>query len=164
MFLFQDWKANRGNVKGRFVMFCFRFAHFLRTNKVLLILSLPYLIAHKVFFDWFMNIDIPIKVKIGKSCTIYHGHGLVINADTIIGDHCVIRHTTTIGNKMKSDGSYSGSPVIGNNCDIGAHVILLGEVRVGDNVTIGAGSVITKDIPSNAIAYGNPFKIKMKEL
>jgi acetyltransferase-like isoleucine patch superfamily enzyme len=48
---------------------------------------------------------------------------------------------------------------IGNNCRIGSNVTLL-PVEIGDNVVIGAGSVVTKDIPSNSIVYGNPARIK----
>ena len=47
---------------------------------------------------------------------------------------------------------------------LGANVIIIGNVKVGNNVTIGAGSVVVKDIPDNAIAVGNPAKvIKYKE-
>lgn len=49
--------------------------------------------------------------------------------------------------------------VIGNNVWIGGGTIICPGVRIGDNVTIGAGSVVTKDIPENVIAVGNPCKI-----
>ena len=53
---------------------------------------------------------------------------------------------------------------IGNNVWIGANSVILPEVEIGDNVVIGAGSVVTKDIPKNSIAVGNPCKvIKQKE-
>ncbi|MFT5295393.1 MAG: maltose O-acetyltransferase [Colwellia sp.] len=49
--------------------------------------------------------------------------------------------------------------VIGKNCWITTRVIILPGVTIGDNVTIGAGSVVTKDIPSNTFAAGNPAKV-----
>lgn len=53
---------------------------------------------------------------------------------------------------------------IGSNCWLGAHVVVLPGVQIGENVTIGAGSIVTKDIPANSVAVGNPCKvIKMKE-
>ena len=52
------------------------------------------------------------------------------------------------------------SPVkIGNNVWIGGNVVILPGVTIGDNCTIGAGSVVTKDIPASSIAYGNPCKV-----
>ena len=48
---------------------------------------------------------------------------------------------------------------IGKNCWLGAGVIVLPGVTIGDNAVIGAGSVVTKDIPSNVVAVGNPCKV-----
>ena len=48
---------------------------------------------------------------------------------------------------------------IGKNCWLGAGVIVLPGVTIGDNTVIGAGSVVTKDIPSNVVAVGNPCKV-----
>ena len=65
----------------------------------------------------------------------------------------------------KEDGSFEfcktqTAPVtIGNHVWIGGGVIILPGVSIGDNVVIGAGSVVTKDIPSNTIAYGNPCRV-----
>ena len=52
-----------------------------------------------------------------------------------------------------------GKIIIGNNCFIGARSTILPGVTIGDNTIIGAGSVVTKDIPSNVVAVGNPCKI-----
>ena len=48
---------------------------------------------------------------------------------------------------------------IGENCWLGAGVIVLPGVSIGDNSVIGAGSIVTKDIPSNVVAFGNPCKV-----
>ncbi len=161
-YILQDWHANQGNPKGRFLMFFFRIAFFLRTNKILKIIFLPYLVAHVLFFDWFLNVDIPLQTKLGKGCVIFHGHALVINAFAEIGDNCILRHSTTIGNKLDKSGNETNSPVLGNNCELGASVIIIGPIIIGDNVTVGAGAIVTKNIPSNSIAYGNPLIIKPK--
>lgn len=50
-------------------------------------------------------------------------------------------------------------PVIGNNAHLGASVTIIGAIKIGDNVTIGAGSVVVKDIPNICIIAGNPAKI-----
>lgn len=102
-----------------------------------------------------LGIDIPYKVKCGKNLTIYHPLGIVINKDVTIGDNCIIRHNTTIGSK----NSENDCPSIGSNVDIGCNALILGKIKIGDNVIIGAGSVVLKDVENNAIVAGNPAKI-----
>ena len=54
---------------------------------------------------------------------------------------------------------YSFPVRIGNNCWIGANVVILPDVTIGDNTVIGAGSIVTKDIPANVIAFGSPCRV-----
>lgn len=156
----QDFYVNRGNHKGMVIVLSYRISSYIKNNNYLLIrvLGYPFLKLYSFIFTWIMGVEIPAKTKIGEGLQIWHGVGIIINVKTIIGKNCVLRHTTTIGNK------YGGgeSPVIGDNVNIGAHSIIIGDIKVGDNVTIGAGSIITKSIPDNAIVYGNPLKIKFK--
>lgn len=158
-YLFQDWKGNANNSKGRFVLFFYRLASVATRHKILFFLFIPYLIIYRVLIEWVLGIELPYKTKIGKGFIIYHGHSLVINDHSIIGENCIIRHSTTIGNKLLQDGSYSKSPVIGDNVDIGSNVCIIGAINIGNNVKIGAGSIVVKDVPSNCIVVGNPAKV-----
>lgn len=88
----------------------------------------------------------------GHSCQILHPYATVLNAESI-GDNFSCLNCTTIGATNK------GKPVIGNNVSLGVSVTIIGNVHIGDHVTIGAGSVVVKDIPSNCIAAGNPAKV-----
>lgn len=99
------------------------------------------------------GIQIPIETQIGYGLYIGHGVGIIINGSTIIGNNCNISQFLTIG-------SNHGTPaVIGDNVYIGPSVCLVENVHIGNNVTIGAGSVVTKDIPANATIAGVPARI-----
>ena len=120
-----------------------------------MLIGFPFRLFHKLFVQWILGVDIDEKVIIGPGLTIFHGQGLVINPGTIIGNNVILRHNTTIGNKTKG----GGSPRIGNNVEIGTSAVIIGEINIGENSIIGAGTIVTKDVPANSIVYGNPFKI-----
>lgn len=90
--------------------------------------------------------------KIGGGCLGIHPVGSIINAQSV-GNDFTIRNNTVIG---KGNG---GTPVIGNNVNIGVNSVVIGGITIGNNVTIGAGSVITKSVPDNCVVVGNPAYI-----
>jgi putative colanic acid biosynthesis acetyltransferase WcaB len=162
-YLFQDWQSNRKNFKGQLVLFLFRLVQLINRWMVLKVIFILYLLAYRYWVDWVWGIELPRKLTVGKGLTLYHGHALVVNQGVIIGENCVLRNSTTIGHKKLADGSFSKCPRIGNNVDIGANVCIIGDIEVGDNVIIGAGAVVTKNIPSDCVVVGNPARILDKK-
>lgn len=79
---------------------------------------------------------------------IHIGHNSIIGYNTVLLTH------EFLVNEFRTGKIY-----IGDNTMIGANVTILPGVEIGSNVKVGAGSVITKDIPNNALAYGNPLQI-----
>lgn len=96
------------------------------------------------------NADTFIKpsLKLGRYARFVHPHCVHINCDSI-GHHLIIYHCITIG------GINGKTPIIGNNVTIGCHSAILGDIKIGDNVKIGAGTIVTKSIPDNCTVIGN---------
>lgn len=84
-----------------------------------------------------------------------HGlKGIFINNNAIIGKNATIWQGVTIG---QTDADKF--PIIGDNAYIGANAIIIGKVQIGNNVKIGAGAVVTKNVPDNCTVVGNPMRI-----
>ena len=104
---------------------------------------------------------------IGRDTFINHNAYLMDGGGITIGHHCFIgpncgfytaEHPLDV--EQRNKGLEYAKPIkVGNNVWFGGNVIVLPGVTIGDNVTIGAGSIVTKDIPSNVLAYGNPCKV-----
>ncbi|MBK0378021.1 serine acetyltransferase [Mucilaginibacter segetis] len=158
-YIFQDWSANRGNIKAQIVLFMFRLVNAINKYMLLKIVFFPYLMFYRFFVEWVLGIELPRKLVAGKGLVFYHGQGLVVNYKVTLGDNCVLRNGVTIGHKEFTDGSLSNPPRIGNNVNIGANASIIGDITIGNNVLIGAGAVVVKNIPDNSIVVGNPARI-----
>jgi len=159
----EDWRVNKGNAKAQLVLSLFRVGNFIaskrHSNKALYLAGLPYLVLYRVLVEWLLAVELPTCTVVGPGLEIHHGMGLVVNGNTIIGDHCILRHNTTIGCVRNPDGSQGPSPVLGNGVELGANVVLLGGFSVGDHAKVGAGSVVIREVPAHATAVGNPARI-----
>jgi serine O-acetyltransferase len=110
----------------------------------------------KVLVEILTGIDLPCEASVGRRFRIDHFGGIVISGDAVFGEDCIVRNGVTVG--LRHTG-HRGSPVIGNRVDIGAGAKVLGAIRVGDDVAIGANAVVLRDVPANSIAVGVPARI-----
>ncbi|MFA6085487.1 serine acetyltransferase [Mucilaginibacter sp.] len=154
-YIFQDWKRNNNNTKGKIITSLFRLAHTISSKKYLKYILFPYLLFYRFFVEWLLGIELPWHTKVGSGLIVYHGQSIVVNKNSIIGYNCTMRQCLTIGNAKKN----GKSPTIGNNVEIGANVCIIGDITIGDYVTIGAGSVVVKNIPPHSIVVGNPARV-----
>ena len=105
--------------------------------------------------------QIPKSVKIGKGFLIMHFGHLVVNSKSIIGNNCSLYHGVTIGATFR--GAKVGVPVLGNEVWVGAGAVIVGGIKIGDNVLIAPNSYVNFNVPSNSVVVGNPAKIISKE-
>jgi putative colanic acid biosynthesis acetyltransferase WcaB len=155
-FVFQDWRVNKGNPKGRIILVLFRVANFCSTRRIYYYIGFFYLLFYKILVEWFFSIEIPWNIKIGRNLHLYHGQALVISNEVVIGENCTLRQSTTIGNKQVANGGFSKSPVIGNFVDVGSNACIIGPITIGDYVKVGSGTVVVKSVSPHSIVIGNP--------
>ena len=105
-------------------------------------------------------IDIHPGAAIGKRLFIDHGIGVVIGETAEIGDDCTIYQGVTLGGTRPSrdQSGRKRHPTIGNNVIISSNAQVLGPFKVGDGATIGAASIVLKEVPPGAVMVGNPAR------
>jgi len=116
-------------------------------------------IARKLYSYYSLkySCEISYHAQIGKGLFLPHLNGIIIHGGSIIGDNCCILQQVTIGengNKIKGV-----SPKLGDKNEIGAGAKIIGPITIGDNVVVGANSVVCKDFESDVIIAGVPAKI-----
>ena len=108
-------------------------------------------------FRFFTNIEIHPGAQINGTLFIDHGAGIVIGETAIIGNKVTIYHGVTLGGTGKETGKRH--PTIGDGVVIGAGAKLLGSIEIGNNVKIGANSVVLKNIPDGCTVVGTEGRI-----
>lgn len=111
----------------------------------------------KCFSDMLLGIDLPCEAMIGERLVIEHTGAIVISGDAIFGNDCVLRQGVTVGLRHRG---IRGSPKLGDRVDVGAGAKLLGPIRIGSDVAIGANAVVLCDVPDHCIAVGVPARVR----
>lgn len=147
----RDIAANRGYPKSVLVMVLFRVAHHVRDHTApwAKLVYPPLAIGYKLLTEWALGIEIPIATRIGPGLRLRHGIGVVINPHVVIGEDVMIRQNVTLGNRYADDDT----PTIGDRCELGAGVIVIGACSIGADARIAAGSVVIHDVPPGAVAH-----------
>ena len=120
-------------------------------------------------FFWYKRLGFKLRMTIypntiGPGFRIYHAGDFVhVGPNVRIGRNCTMLPGVVFGNKCETPDN---TPVVvGDNCYFGLGAKILGGVKIGNNVTVGANAVVTKDIPDNAVVGGIPARmIKVKNI
>ncbi|SUW63065.1 Serine acetyltransferase [Buttiauxella agrestis] len=159
--MLEDLRANSWSLRPCCMVMAYRIAHFCsvwRKKSVINNLwAAPVILLYRFITECLFGYEIQAGATIGRRFTIHHGYAVVINKFVVAGDDFTIRHGVTIGNRSKSNDC----PVIGNSVELGANVVMIGDITVGNNVVVGAGSVVLDNVPDNALVVGEKAQVKV---
>lgn len=110
---------------------------------------------------FFTGVEIHSGAKIGAGLFIDHGMGVVIGETSEIGENVTLYQCVTLGGTGNERGKRH--PTLGNHVVVGAGAKVLGNIRIGNSVKIGAGSVVVHPVPDNCTVVGVPAEIVRKE-
>lgn len=117
----------------------------------------PVLVMYRLITECVFGYEIQAAASIGRRFTIHHGYGVVINKHVVAGmiSPCAMASPSAILAATICPVRSSVTALVG------ANVTLLGGVAIGDNVTIGAGSVVVDSIPDNTLVVGEKARVKV---
>ncbi len=111
--------------------------------------------------DYGYNIEAGNNFYVNHNCVMLDCNKIKFGDNVLIAPNCgfyTAGHPLDVDNRNKWI-EYAYPVTVGSNVWFGANTIVLPNVKIGDNVVIGAGSVVSKDIPSNVLAYGSPCRV-----
>ena len=156
--------TNRGTLIGHVLfgeafkyIFWLRTCQYARKSPLLKYILYPvglFLVNH---YKYKFGISIPLEAEIGSGFYIGHFGGIIVYPFSKIGKNCNLSQGVTLGKTNR--GKKAGYPTIGDNVYIGPGAKVIGAVKVGNNVAIGANCVVTNDVPDNAVVVGIPGRV-----
>jgi serine O-acetyltransferase len=130
-------------------------------------------VAHKLWMDGNINLALAIKAtsgrafatdihpaaQIGAGLWLDHGLGFVVGETSVIAEDVSIWHSVTLGSTLNDSGARR-HPHVGTGAVIGAGAILLGDITIGANANIAAGSIVVEDVPEGMVAVGSKASLR----
>jgi serine O-acetyltransferase len=156
----EDYRTNDSDIfsQGFWMLFIHRFGNWrmgVRTKLLRAPLTFIYRFLNKMTQVWFgMKLD--YVVPVGRRVKLEHFGGMILGARRI-GNDVIIRQNTTFG--ISSPDDLRAKPTIGDLVDLGAGVVIIGNVTIGENSIVGPNSAVFSDVPPNSIALGVPAQV-----
>jgi serine O-acetyltransferase len=116
---------------------------------------------HSQWVRFLTGIEIHPAAEIGRRLFIDHGSGVIIGETSIVGDDCTLYQGVTLGGTGKEHGKRH--PTLRNNVYVGAGAKILGNIVIGENCRVGAGSVVLQDVADNSTIVGVPGHIVLRD-
>jgi serine O-acetyltransferase len=139
--------------------FYLRLCRYLHQRRPGVVFRPVYFVARFIFthYKYKFGVSIPHKTSIGCGLYIGHPRDIVISDQAVIGRNCNLSQSVTIGQSNR--GPKKGTAVIGDSVYIGPGAKIVGAVRIGNHVAIGANCVVTMDVPDYAVVVGVPGRV-----
>ncbi len=139
-------------------MFFFRLSRWCKRIPLINLLIAAIYRLHSEFYGF----QIPPNLDIGDGIYIGHYGTIIINANAKLGSNINLTTNVLIGQTNR--GKLKGAPTIGNNVYLGYGCVVVGNIKVGNNVLIAANAYVNQDVPDNSIVIGNPASIITNKL
>lgn len=150
------WKTYLGSPEYRFI-FYLRLAQAYKGKPVIGYLSR--LMLKRVSYKF--HIQIWPETNIGEGFFIGHFGNLGMNPNTIVGRNFNMANGVCIGQANR--GSLKGAPVIGDDVWVGANAVIVGGIKIGNDVLIAPGAFVNFDVPDHSVVIGNPGQIRKQK-
>lgn len=157
-----DAHGRRWGAQGFWAMLVYRFGRWRYTLRPALLRKLFSLVYHFLYklVQIVTGIELPCEVPLGRGFVIEHSGGIVVSGFASFGNDCRLRNGVVIGLSRVDEPC---APRFGDDVDIGAGAKILGDIRIGNHVRIGANAVVICDVPDNCLAVGVPAVIKPRK-
>lgn len=136
---FESYRIEKLGLVNRFILFSYA-------------TKLPFL---RLICKFILSVDLPSRDL--KGLRIAHPFNIIINPAANIGKNVTCFHGVTLGSKRF--GHKAGAPTVCDDVIIFPNSVIIGKVRIGSGSVIGAGSVVTSDVPPNCVVAGNPARV-----
>lgn len=140
----------------------YRVAHFCsvwrKKNVLNNLWAAPLLVLYRIITECFFGYEIQAAATIGRRFTIHHGYAVVINKNVVAGDDFTIATASLSAIVVPITWHVHILATASNSV---ANVIILGDITLGNNVTVGAGSVVLDSVPDNALVVGEKARVKV---
>lgn len=162
----EDWQAHGRDwtLPGFRAVAVYRIGNWVRDRQKGLIQSMLfalYLIMYRFIRNHY-GIELRETTRVGRRFVVGHQSGIVIHPNSEFGDDCLIRQNVTIG--AVNMARINDGPKLGHRVDVGAGAVILGRVKIGDDVQIGPNAVVMTDIPAGATVFVEaPRMIQVKK-
>lgn len=157
-----DAHGRSWGAQGFWAMLVYRFGRWRYTLRPALLRKLFSLVYHFLYklVQIVTGIELPCEVPLGRGFVIEHSGGIVVSGFASFGNDCRLRNGVVIGLSRVDEPC---APRFGDDVDIGAGAKILGDIRIGNHVRIGANAVVICDVPDNCLAVGVPAVIKPRK-
>lgn len=161
----EDYNVSKLDMGGVNILFDYSFMHiclfrigsWLRTKHFLKWTLYPFVVIVYNISTKMTGIQIPFGTMIGGGLRCHHIGSIVIAEGAIIGKGCHIFQDVTVGRSF--GGKNPGTPIIGDHAILFAGAKIVGAIRLGNHVIVGANAVVTRDAKDNCVIAGNPASI-----